>query len=66
MMRAILRLFPYVRGLEKELQEVRNALESEHGLVVAQDRYIGQLEAHKGFLEESLREERRHRAGGSV
>ena len=66
MISAILRLFSYVRGLEKELQEVRKALESERGLVVAQNRYIGQLEAHNGFLEENLREERRHRAGGSV
>jgi hypothetical protein len=47
MMRTILRLFPYVRQLEADLQSTRKELASEQAVGKARDRYIEALEGIK-------------------
>lgn len=43
-MRTILRLFPYVRQLEADLQSTRKELASEQAVGKSRDRYIESLE----------------------
>lgn len=56
MIRALLRLFPYVRHLEEELASVRNELVSEKAVGAARDRYITSLEGLKDHQARRIQE----------
>ncbi|OHD25607.1 MAG: hypothetical protein A2Y38_00335 [Spirochaetes bacterium GWB1_59_5] len=71
MIRHLLRLFPYVQGLEARLRELEKERTSERGLVISMNRYIDQLEAlkkHQDLTIATLRADRdqlkRHLSGG--
>lgn len=59
MIRALLRLFPYVRHLEEELASVRNELVSEKAVGAARDRYIDSLEGMKNHQARTIEELRK-------
>ena len=54
MIRRLLRLFPYVQGLEARLRELEEERTSERNIVVSMNRYIDQLEALKKHQDETV------------
>ena len=64
MMRAFLRLFPYVRKLETDLAVTQANLDQERRVMVSMNRYIDQLEELKHYTQERIAELERRTGGG--
>jgi|UniRef100_A0A7C3IIQ8 uncharacterized coiled-coil protein SlyX len=62
-MKAFLRRFGYVRGLEARIAELEQEAARKEAAMASMNRYIEQLEMLKNFQQEEIKELKRHLSG---